>query len=128
MEVAAERQKFFYGKRVCGEPYEVDDLVWLLNPAVPRGASRKLNCPWIGPLRVVKKLSDVTYHIQNTEGNGMLYILIDLSLVTQIQQRSHPASNTVPISVPAPIHNTVPPGTYLQITEDDDTDPQVSDQ
>ena len=36
--------------------YEVGDLVWLNNPVVPRGRSRKLHCPWTGPFKIIKKL------------------------------------------------------------------------
>ena len=43
---AAERQKEHYDWRVHGEPYKVGDQVWLHNPVVPRGSSKKLNCPW----------------------------------------------------------------------------------
>ena len=43
---AAERQKEHYDWRVHGEPYKVGDQVWLHNPVVPRGSSKKLHCPW----------------------------------------------------------------------------------
>ena len=45
---------------------EAEDLVWLHNPAVPQGHSRKLHCPWTGPFTVVKRLSDVVYRIQDS--------------------------------------------------------------
>ena len=129
MEVVAKRQKSLHDKRVYGEPYEV---VWVLNPAVPRGVSRKTKCPWIGPFCVVKKLSDVTYCIQTTANRRKRQIvhfdrLKRCDSSTRTQQRSHLASNTVPVSAPAPIQNTVPPGTHLQKTEDNNTDPQVLD-
>ena len=60
-----DRQKELYDRRVHGEPFEPDDLVWLHCLAVPRGQSRKLHRPWTGPFRVVRKLSDATYRIQN---------------------------------------------------------------
>ena len=59
------KQDRLYDRRVHGEPFEPDDLVWLHCLAVPRGQSRKLHCPWTGPFRVVRKLSDATYRIQN---------------------------------------------------------------
>ena len=40
-------------------------MVWLLNPQVPRGKSRKLHKWWTGPFKVVKQLSEVTYRIQH---------------------------------------------------------------
>ena len=53
---ALERQKELHDRRVHGDEYQVGDLVWLHNP---KGAKRKLHCPWTGPFKVVKKLSTV---------------------------------------------------------------------
>ena len=59
-----ERQKELYNQRVHGNPFKAGDHVWVLFPQVPRGKSRKLYRPWSGPFVVVKKLSDVTYRVQ----------------------------------------------------------------
>lgn len=63
---SAKRQKELYDQKVHGKACEVGDLVWLHSPAVPRGQSRKLHCPWVGPFEVVKRLSDVVYRIRDT--------------------------------------------------------------
>ena len=55
-------------EKIHGKPYKVGDLVWLHNPAMPRGQARKLYCPWTGPYKVVKILSTVVYWIQDTRG------------------------------------------------------------
>ena len=55
-----------YRKKVHGDQFDQGDLVWLHNPVVPRGQSRKLHCPWTGPFKVVKRLSDAVYRIQDT--------------------------------------------------------------
>ena len=60
------RQKELYDAKVHGEEFKMGDLVWLYNPAVARGASRKLHCPWAGPYQVVKRLSAALYRIQDT--------------------------------------------------------------
>ena len=44
-----------------------DDLVWLHSSVVPKGVGRKLYQPWTGPYRVIKKLSDAVYRIQNAQ-------------------------------------------------------------
>ena len=62
------RQKDFYDRKVHGQHYRRDALVWLHSSVVPKGQSRKLHHPWTGPYRVVKQLSDVTYRIQHTLG------------------------------------------------------------
>ena len=59
-----KRQKEFNDNKVHGKPFQPGDLVWLNNPAVPKGRSRKLHCPWTGPYKIVNKLSDAVYRIQ----------------------------------------------------------------
>ena len=63
------RQKDYYDRRVHGSQYSVGDRVWLHVPYVKRGRTPKLCRPWQGPYTVIKKLSDVTYRIQQS-GNG----------------------------------------------------------
>ena len=70
-----KRQKVFYDKKVHGKPYKSGDLVWLHSPVPPRGASRKLYYPWTGPFKVIKKLSDVTYRIQQAQGKRVRKIV-----------------------------------------------------
>ena len=49
------------------EALEENDPVWLYNPRRKKGQSPKLQSPWEGPYRVVKKLSAVTYRIQKNK-------------------------------------------------------------
>ena len=44
-------QKAIYDEKINWKPFETGNLVWLHSPAVPRGQSQKLHCPWKGPLR-----------------------------------------------------------------------------
>ena len=130
MDTAAQRQKLLYDKKVHGEPYKVDDLVWLLNPVTPKGKSRKLYCPWSGPFCVVKKLSSVVYRIQDTCSRRKCQVvhfdrLKPCDPNVRIPQSSQPARNTSPAS--APTCATSPPGTNLQLVDDDDTDTQPVD-
>ena len=61
-------QKELYNQKVHGLPFCVGDLVWLYSPAVTKERSKKLHLPWDGVYRVIKRLSDVNYHIQATIG------------------------------------------------------------
>ena len=62
-----KRQKTLYDRKVHGRPFSAGDLVWLFNPAVPRGKLKTLHgAPWIGPFRVKSRISDATYRIQDT--------------------------------------------------------------
>ena len=71
LEVSHQRQKEIYDRRVHGEPYKEGDLVWLFNPAVPLGQSKKLHHPWTGPFTVLKRLSEADYRIKEVYGKKM---------------------------------------------------------
>ena len=127
MDTAAQRQQLLYDKKVYGEPY---DLVWLLNPVIPKRKSQKLHCPWSGPFRVVKKLSSVVYCIQDTHSQRKRQVVHFDRLKScdpdiRIPESSQPARNTSPASAPTCV--TSPPGTNLQFVDDDDTDTQPVD-
>ena len=75
MNTTFQRQKQFYDKKVHGKPFSVGDLVWLYSPAVPSGQAKKLYHPWTGPYEVVKKLSDATYRIVNTNSRRQRFVV-----------------------------------------------------
>lgn len=62
-----KHQADLYNQKVHGNPHKVGDYVWVFFPQTPRGKSRKLYRPWNGPFVVVKKLSDVTYRVQEVK-------------------------------------------------------------
>ena len=45
-------------------------LVWLLNPQVLRGKSKKSYKWWTRPFKVVKRLSEVTYRIEHVKNRA----------------------------------------------------------
>ena len=65
-----ERQAEIYNKKVHGKPHKVGALVWLLNPHVARGKSKKLHRSWTGPYKVVKQLSQSTYRVQQVNNRS----------------------------------------------------------
>ena len=64
LDASHRTQSELYNKKIHGKPYAIGDLVWLHNPAVPPGESRKLYHPWTGPFRVQEKMSDADYRIK----------------------------------------------------------------
>ena len=66
LKTAASRQKELYDAKVHGKPYKIGDLVWLRNRAIPRGQAKKFFCPWVGPFKVIKRLGNTVYRIQDT--------------------------------------------------------------
>lgn len=60
------QQKQQYDTKAQEKHFTIGDLVWLRNPAVPRGKSRKLHRPWTGPYRVIARPFDMVYRLQHT--------------------------------------------------------------
>ena len=60
-KVQHKHQKEHYDKKIHGDPYDMRDWVWLLNPRVPTNSTKKLFYPWQGPYKGMKKVSECTY-------------------------------------------------------------------
>ena len=58
-----------YDHKTKGQPFQVNDCVWLHHPAAPHGWSHKLHCPWKGPFIVWSVISDVTYKTQHQQAS-----------------------------------------------------------
>ena len=55
--------------------FEPGQLVWLLVPAIPVGTSAKFARLWRGPFRVIEKLSDVVYRVEDTRQAGRIQVV-----------------------------------------------------
>jgi len=127
MKVAARRSEELYNTRVHGREFEVGDLVWLNNPVVPRGRSRKLHCPWTGPFKVIKKLSSVVYRIQDNRPGSRKRVVVhfdrlkpcpnDIRVKPVVRDKLKRPDSRNDHEQPAQ-----PPGKDLQFFEDDDHD------
>ena len=60
---ALKRQKRQYDRRLCGNPYLVGTMVWLLMQHRTPGLTPKLQSHWSGPWIITRRLNDVTYQI-----------------------------------------------------------------
>ena len=81
-----DHQAELYNEKVHGKPYEVGSHVWVLFPQVPRGKSKKLYRPWSGPFVVVKRLSNVTYRVQDCN-NRRKRMVVHFNRLKQYKQR-----------------------------------------
>ena len=61
---AQKCQKDHYDQRIAGEQIKVGNRVFLHDPAVKKGQTKKLHSPWQGPCVVITRIGNVTYHIQ----------------------------------------------------------------
>ncbi|XP_019643414.1 PREDICTED: histone acetyltransferase p300-like [Branchiostoma belcheri] len=69
------RQKELFDRRVHGEPYAAGDLVLILNKAVGQGLARKLARKYNGPYRVLERVGDQAYKVQNTRGRREVKVI-----------------------------------------------------
>jgi len=142
LKTAAGRQKERYDRKRHGDPYKVGDKVWLHSTVIPRGRAKKLHCPWSGPFTVIKCISDAVYRVQDSRARRRRQVVHFDRLKpcnpnmraqennqpasgpspTMTQQRSQSTSSTSSTLVAK--DSTTPPGTNLQLVEDDDTDTQ----
>jgi len=126
VQTAAYRQKENYDLKVHGDKFKPGELVWLCNPVVPKGNSKKLHSPWVGPYKVVKCLSDTVYRIQDTRANRRRQVVhFDrLKPCSQNIRGRDKADNPGPRAsnngTPTQDSRPPPPGTVLQLVEDYD--------
>ena len=64
LQSAGARQKRNYDVHTRGRHFEADELVWMYNPQRKKGRCPKLDSKWMGPCRVLERLSEVVYRIQ----------------------------------------------------------------
>ena len=74
---AQKRQKELYDRRSHGTAYKEGDRVWLYVPAIPKGSCPKFHRPWMGPFKVEKRISDVTYRIKNEQTGKVKVVHFD---------------------------------------------------
>ena len=61
---AHKTQKHFYDRWARANVYKAGDLVLWLDRKTRRGRCMKLNRPWTGPWRIIKRLGEVVYRIK----------------------------------------------------------------
>ena len=76
--------------------YCVHDQVWLHNPVVPHGSSRKLHCPWQGPFKIVKGIGNVLYKIQNEKKLKKCRV-VHFNQLKPFRQRPEPLTPPMPL-------------------------------
>ncbi|XP_037959193.1 uncharacterized protein LOC119688593 [Teleopsis dalmanni] len=64
--LTSDKMKARYDLRMNSEGFQEGDLVWFHNPQRKKGLSPKLQTYWQGPYRVITKINDVVYRIQES--------------------------------------------------------------
>ena len=64
LEVAQKKRKDAYDGQCAGIDFKIGDRVWLFNPAIKTGHTKKRSSLWRGPYTVIDRLSSVNYKFQ----------------------------------------------------------------
>lgn len=124
------RQKELYNQKAHGQPFKPGDLVWLHNPAVPRGYSKKLHCPWTGPYRLVNRVAEAVYRIQHLQACRKRAAVHFDRLKPCSPDTRLPLTSREQSRIDLPPSTTPPVGTDLELLEDpyaDTIPPDVPD-
>ena len=74
LKQAAERQKKYYDRGLKPREFSSEDFVWRWYPPT---AGVKLGLGWVGPYKVIDKVTDVTYKIQKSPNNDYIVVHVD---------------------------------------------------
>ena len=120
------RQKELYDLKVHGKPFKKGNYVWFNTPMGRQRPSKKLYHPWAGPYKVVKKLSDTNYRIEQVEGRRRHRKVVHfdrlklcpkkIRLDDELTNEQYTSSQEL---IP-PTENSLPIGRDLEIIDDDD--------
>ena len=65
---AQQRMKLYYDQHAKDHPFRVGHKVWIYNPAVKPGLSKKLRCLWHGPFHLIEQITPVSFKVANLQG------------------------------------------------------------
>ena len=123
--VQCERQKHHYDQKVHGNSHNPGDLMWLLNPKVPKNSGKKLFHPWTGPFKVLKQLSECTYRVQKLEGKRHRQVVHFNRLKPcpkdiRLNSDGQPGQTMSPEKRTTEVQDQRPPQSVVELIDDDD--------
>jgi hypothetical protein len=62
-EKSHQRNKRLYDHKAKLRKFQVKDLVYLYNPAIKPGLTKKLHSPWSDPFEITRNISDLNYEV-----------------------------------------------------------------
>ena len=68
IQKAQVKMKPYYDQHSRDHPFEVGHKVWIYNPAVKPGLTKKLSCLWHGPYRLMDQVSPVSFKVADVKG------------------------------------------------------------
>ena len=94
LQLAHKRQKDYYDRRTRGKRFKHGESVWLHTSVLEKGVAPKFHEPWTGPFKVKKKLSDVTYEIQDMTNKTSKVVHFDRLKRATVKLRVHHLSES----------------------------------
>jgi hypothetical protein len=79
IEVHQQKYKVHYDKRAKEPNYKVGDKVWVYQPKVNKGQSRKLAHLWHGPYLIIDKCNEVNVKLKRVEDNKRLSVPVHVN-------------------------------------------------
>ena len=83
--------KAYFDRRTHEVDYKVSDLVWVYNPEVQVGLSKKLRRMWVGPYRICNIGPNYTYKLQDCSTLEILPTLFNASRLKPVIRAQHSA-------------------------------------
>ena len=60
--------KLYYDHHAKDHPFRIGHKIWIYNPAVKPGLSKKLRCLWHGPFHLIEQITPVSFKVANLQG------------------------------------------------------------
>ena len=73
LQRAQQKMKDYYDQKTKEPVFEVGQRVWVYTPRTRKGLSKKLMHNWLGPYRIVEKLSPVHFKLRTTANNKVAF-------------------------------------------------------
>ena len=73
LQRAQQKMKDYYDQKTKEPVFEVGQRVWVYTPRTRKGLSKKLMHNWLGPYRIVEKLSPVHFKLRTITNKKLLF-------------------------------------------------------
>ena len=73
LQRAQQKMKDYYDQKTKEPVFEVGQRVWVYTPRIRKGLSKKLMHNWLGPYRIIEKLSPVHFKLHTIPIKKLLF-------------------------------------------------------
>lgn len=91
LHLSFNKQKKYHDVKLKHRLFEIGDKVLRWYPPL---ANQKLGLGWVGPYSITRKLSDITYEIQNCQNLKTVVVHVDHLKILHVRHNNHESSDT----------------------------------